>query len=115
MDDKKLETEPCLNVKQNADATKPVQLLLYPERWWILASVSILQFANYGHWIAFGAVTKTTAVYYDQPGDKMDLVVLSSYVVSIPMCVVAILVVNWLGLRKTLNLSGLLTAIGECK
>ena len=66
-DDKKLETVPCLNVKENADATTPVQhQLLYPERWWILASVSILQFANYGHWIAFGAVTKTTAVYYDQ-------------------------------------------------
>ena len=42
------------------------EVKLYPQRWWILASVSILQFANYGHWIAFGTVTKTSAVYYDQ-------------------------------------------------
>merc|ERR1719295_1954016 len=86
---------------------------LYSERWWILASVSVLQFANYGHWIAYGTVTKTTAIYYDQPGDKMDLVVLCSYAVSVPMCIVAMIVVRHCGLRNTLNWSGGLTALGS--
>ncbi len=30
----------------------------YPERWWLLATVILLNLANYSHWVAFPAVTK---------------------------------------------------------
>ena len=50
---------------------------------------------------------------HEQPGDKMDLVVLCSYAVSVPMCIVAMIVVRHCGLRNTLNWSGGLTALGK--
>ena len=86
---------------------------LYPERWWVLASMCVIQFASYGHLIAYGTVTKVTAVYYDQPGDKMDLVVLGPYVINFPTLLVLMVTFNGMGLRKTLNLSAFLTAVGE--
>ena len=94
-------------------ALKPQVAKLYKERWWILSSVCLIQFANFGHWIAFGSVTKVTAVYYDQPGDRMDLVVLCSYVIYIPTLLIAAVWVNRFGIKKTLHLSGFLTAIGN--
>ena len=106
---KEMEIQPL-----NADSGHPTKKVkLYPERWWILVSVSILQFGNLGHWIAFGSVTKMTAIYYDQPGDKMDLIVLCSYIINIPACLFATALVNGIGLKNTLNLSATLSTVGE--
>ena len=30
----------------------------YPERWWLLLTVVLLNLANYSHWVAFPSVTK---------------------------------------------------------
>ena len=87
--------------------------VLYPERWWVLASLSLIQFASFGHLVAFGTVTKVTAVYYDQPGDKMDLVVLGPYVINFPTLLILMVTFNKIGLRITLILSAFLTALGE--
>ena len=89
--------------------------VLYPERWWVLASMCVIQFASYGHLIAYGTVTKVTAVYYDQPGDKMDLVVLGPYVINFPTLLILMVTFNKIGLRITLILSAFLTALGEKK
>jgi hypothetical protein len=35
-----------------------VDYKVYNERWWILGTVVLLNFANYAHWIAFPAVAK---------------------------------------------------------
>ena len=84
----------------------------YPDRWLVLASVSIIQFANFGHWIAFGAVTKVTAVFYDQPGDRIDLIVLCSYAMFMPTLLVSSVMLFGMRLRKTLFLTAFLTSTG---
>ena len=89
------------------------EVVLYSGRWWVLASLSVFQFASYGHLIAFGTVTKVTAIYYDQPGDKMDLVILGPYVIRFPTLFLLMATFNRVGLWKTLNLSAFLTAIGD--
>lgn len=38
----------------------------YPERWWLLITVILLNIANYSHWVAFPSVTKITTQFYDQ-------------------------------------------------
>ena len=100
---------------QNGDKSRENSVILYPQRWWVLCAVAILQFANYGHWVAFGSVTKSIAKYYDQPGDDIDLIILVSYVVSIPLCLIAAFVVETFGLRFCINLGGALTGLGNLR
>ena len=35
----------------------------YPERWWLLLTVVLLNLANYSHWVAFPSVTKESCIH----------------------------------------------------
>ena len=37
-------------------------------RWWIMGTVILLNLANFAHWIAFPAIAKKAAAYYDVSG-----------------------------------------------
>ena len=47
-----------------SDPTSIVQYRVYPQRWWILTAVVLLNLANYSHWVAFPSVAKTAAKHY---------------------------------------------------
>ena len=86
---------------------------LYFDRWWILVTVLLLDVVNRGHCTAFAAVTKKAAKYYDQTGDKIDLIVVLSYAFSIPAYIFGAYVVETRGLKFSLRFGGLLTGIGR--
>ena len=50
----------------NNGLTDKLVFKVYPERWWLLATVVLLNLANYSHWVAFPSVAKNAAKYYDQ-------------------------------------------------
>ena len=54
-----------------------------------------------------------TAQYYNQPGERMDLIPTVSYGLGIPFCVIATYVVERCGLKVGLHIGGFLTGIGE--
>ena len=85
----------------------------YPQRWWLLTTVIILNLANYSHWVAFPSVTKMVAKYYDQSGETMDLIPTLSYGLGIPCCLLATYVVDRFGLKVGLHIGGNLTGIGK--
>merc|ERR1712241_985890 len=88
-----------VKVQMIKDPDKPApvstQYRVYPQRWWILSTVVMLNLANYSHWVAFPSVAKTTAKHYDQDGETMDLIPTVSY-----------------GLGAGLHIGGILTGIG---
>ena len=86
--------------------------MLYSDRWWMLVTVLLLNFANYSHWVAFAAVTKNSAKYYDQTGDKIDLITIVSYALGIPCCILAAYAVETFGLNISLKFGGIMTGIG---
>ena len=96
----------------SADLTN-VQYKVYPQRWWILSSVVLLNLANYSHWVAFPAVAKTAAKHYDQDGETMDMIPTVSYGLGVPCCLIATYVVEKYGLKVGLNVGGILTGIGK--
>lgn len=89
------------------------EIVLYSRRWWYLLAVILLNFANYGHWVAFASVTKMSAKYYDQQGDKVDLITLLSYIVGIPFCVFATYAIETYGLKLGMRIGAILTLIGK--
>ena len=88
------------------------QYKLYPQRWWILTTVTFLNLGSYSHWMAFPSVSKIAAEYYGQSEDKMDLLSIVSAGVGIPCCLLATYVVEKFGLRSTIHIGGVLTGIG---
>ena len=90
-----------------------VQYRVYPERWWILVAVFLLNISNYAHWVAFPSVNKTAAKYYDQAGDKMDWIPTLSYGLGVPCGILATYVVERFGFKHAIQIGGSLTGIGE--
>ena len=86
---------------------------VYPQRWWILVTVVLLNLANYSHWVAFPSVAKTAAKHYDQTGETMDLIPTVSYGLGVPCCLLATYIVERWGLRAGLHIGGILTGIGK--
>ena len=54
-----------------------------------------------------------TAQYYNQPGERMDLIPTVSYGLGVPFCMIATYVVERFGLKVGLHIGGILTGIGE--
>jgi len=85
---------------------------LYPSRWILLISVTLLNLANYSHWVAFASVAKQGAEYYQVTGPEVDLIPMISYGLCVPFCLVAVYIVERQGLRFGLMLGSWLTAVG---
>jgi len=86
---------------------------VYPDRWWLLVAVVLLNLANYSHWVAFPSVAKSGAKYYDQSGKSMDLIPTVSYGLGVPCCLIATYIVEKYGLKTGLHIGGFLTGIGK--
>ena len=78
-------------------------------RWWLTGTVILLNLANYAHWIAFPAVAKKAAAYYDVTGDKLDVIPTISYAAGVPTCLVATYIVEQKGLKLGLRIGAYLT------
>ena len=44
---------------------------VYPARWLLLIAVTLLNLANYSHWVAFASVAKQAADYYQVTGPEV--------------------------------------------
>ena len=77
-----------------------------------MGTVVLLNLANYAHWIAFPAVAKKAAVYYEVTGDQLDMIPTVSYAVSIPTCLLATYLVESRGLKVGIRIGSFLTAFG---
>jgi hypothetical protein len=109
----KSESELITMIKDPDKMTMNGQYRVYPQRWWLLATVVLLNLANYSHWVAFPSVAKNAAKYYNQTGDRMDLIPTVSYGLGVPCCLLATYVVERFGLRTGLHIGGSLTGIGK--
>eukprot|EP00090_Calanus_glacialis_P012651 TRINITY_DN21256_c0_g1_i4.p1 TRINITY_DN21256_c0_g1~~TRINITY_DN21256_c0_g1_i4.p1 ORF type:complete len:512 (-),score=133.86 TRINITY_DN21256_c0_g1_i4:86-1621(-) len=85
---------------------------VYSSRWILLLAVTLLNLANYSHWVAFASVAKQAAGYYQVSGPEVDLIPMISYGLCIPFCLLAVYVVERKGLRFGLLVGACLTAIG---
>ena len=74
--------------------------------------VALLNLANYAHWIAFPAVAKKAAAYYQVTGDQLDMIPTVSYAAGIPTCLLATYIVESRGLRTGIRIGSFLTGFG---
>ena len=44
--------------KTQSQAANVLEYRVYPERWWLLSAVLLLNVSNYAHWVAFPVVVK---------------------------------------------------------
>jgi len=107
-------------LKDSRDGYKPVEELegkhggftVYSERWWIMGTVILLNLANFAHWIAFPAIAKKAAAYYDVSGEELDLIPTVSYAAGVPTCLIATYLIESRGLKTGVRIGAYLTGFG---
>ncbi|XP_022080823.1 major facilitator superfamily domain-containing protein 7-a-like [Acanthaster planci] len=72
---------------------------LYKTRWWVLATLSALNFSNAMAWICFAAITNITATYYQVSPDDVNWLSLIYLVVTVPIGFIASWVLDTFGIR----------------
>ena len=100
-------------MKSDKSTVYNVRYQVYPQRWWIFATVVILNLSNSAHFVAFPSVSKNVAKHYNQSVDKMDLIPTIHFGLHIPCCLIAAYVVERYGLRVSLHIGGVLNGIGK--
>ena len=84
----------------------------YPRRWLILASVLLLNLANYSHWISYASVQSKAAAFYDVSTADIQTVLTVSYSLGVPCCCAATYVLAKKGLRTGILIGAGLTFTG---
>jgi len=105
-------TEVAIPDTENHEQQRKIEYKVYDERWWILGTVVLLNFANYAHWIAFPAVAKKAAAYYEVSGEELDLIPTISYAAGVPTCLIATYIIESRGLKTGVKIGAYLTGIG---
>ena len=77
-----------------------------------MGTVSLLNLSNYAHWIAFPAVAKKAAAFYEVTGDQLDMIPTVSYAAGIPTCLLATYLVESRGLKSGIWIGSVLTGLG---
>ena len=86
---------------------------VYPERWWILASIFTLFISAGSHIAAFPSVSYKAAKHYDQSGEMIDLLPTASHGSRTIGLVIAIFVAKKSGLKLFIFIGGSLIFIGK--
>lgn len=87
-------------------------LFFVTARWWLMGTVTLLNLANYAHWIAFPVVAKKASIYYDVTGDQLDWIPTVSYAAGVPTCLLATYLVESRGLKTGIQIGSYLTGLG---
>ena len=77
-----------------------VRYEVYPIRWMVLLSVTLLNLSNNALWISYASVAPVSADYFDKDiNTDIDLLSTISFYVGIPMCIISTYVVDTLGFK----------------
>ena len=110
---KKKLSEPSSSIEsESSEVDDDGNYKVYPERWWLLATVVILNLGNYAHFVAFPSIAKQAAKHYDQSGEMMDLIPTVSMAFGVPFTLIGAYIVDRYGLKIGLQIGGYLTGIG---
>ena len=90
-----------------------VSQVLYFERWWILSCVVLLKIARSGHTMSYASVTKHSAKYYDQTGDRIDLFITLPFLTRAPFWILNAYAIEAWGMKKNLRAGGLMICLGK--
>ena len=91
---------------------RKVPQVLYSERWWILSCVVLLKIARSGHTMSYASVTKHSAKYYDQTGDRIDLFLTLPFLTHAPFWIFNAYAIEACGLKMNLRAGGLMICLG---
>ena len=94
---------------------RKVPQVLYSERWWILSCVVLLKIARSGHTMSYASVTKHSAKYYDQTGDRIDLFLTLPFLIRAPFWIFNAYAIETWGLKINLKAGGLMICFGKLK
>ena len=87
--------------------------VLYTDRWWILISMVLLNFASRGHVTALASVTNKCSKYYDQTGDRIMLIFTISVLTTAVSWLICSYAIEAFGLKKSIRLGGIMIFVGK--
>ena len=100
------------SVKASEQVTPPI---LYSDRWWIVISLALMNFASRGHVAALASVTNKCAMYYDQTGERIIMMFTISTFITAVSWFICSYAIEAFGLKKSIRVGGLMTLGGKIK
>ncbi|KAG1681803.1 Solute carrier family 49 member A3 [Nymphon striatum] len=85
---------------------------VYKWRWYVLAVVALLNISNAAVWISFSSVSNYTAVFYGRSTDDINYFSTVYFIATIPLGLVAMVVIDNTGLRLGVLIGACLNATG---
>ena len=99
----------------DSELEKVTPRVLYSDRWWILISMVLLNFASRSHVIGLASVTNKLAKFYDQTGERINMIFTIATFVTAVCWVIFAYAIEAMGLKKSIRLGGLMIFLGRIK
>ena len=102
-----------LEPSQKPSTNTSVDYKVYTARWWMVASVVIINISAASHLAAFPSVSLKAAKHYDQSGEMIDLLPTTSHGFRTLGLIITVFVAKKFGLRVFITVAGSLTFTGK--
>ena len=89
-----------------------LEFKVYPRRWLVLISVTLLTLSNNILWISFASVNVVSARYFQTSSENVDFFTTISFIIGIPFSLLSTYIVDKLGLKVAVLFGSAMTFIG---
>lgn len=97
---------------KSSDELEEPTFQVYKRRWFVLATVAMLNISINILWISFSSVASSVAYYYEVSPTNVDLLSAVGFLIGLPVCLISTWMVDKLGLRFTVTFANVLTFLG---
>jgi FLVCR family MFS transporter 7 len=95
-----------------ASSTNQIGIKTYKLRWFILTVICLINMSNAINWICYSAIADFTGKFYSIDYDQVNFLSLIYLIITVPAGFVSFIVIDYFGVRSSLNLAGWLNFVG---
>lgn len=102
-----------LGYSSSTNTGQKTEIKTYKLRWFILIVICLINMSNAINWICYSAISNYTALFYNVDYTKVNFLSLIYLIITVPAGFVSFVIIDYFGIRSSLNLAGWLNFVGS--